>query len=61
MTKPELMKVFEAAVDDAIRTKMWGEITVLFKEGSPAVMREQKTRVLEGATGQNHAAKNILR
>jgi hypothetical protein len=58
MTKPELMKIFEVAVDDALRTKMWGEITVLFKEGNPSVLREQKTTVLERANGQNHAVKN---
>jgi hypothetical protein len=57
MNKPELMKLFEAAFDDAIRTRMWGEITILFKDGKPAVIRHQKTTVLEGgsANGHNHA------
>ena len=57
MTKPELMKQLEAAVDDAIRTRMWGEIGITFQDGEPAILRQQKTtRLMKGGNGENHAA-----
>jgi hypothetical protein len=55
MTKPELMKAFEASVDEAVRTQMWGEITVSFSNGEPAIMRTEKTVKLNGGNGNNHA------
>jgi hypothetical protein len=57
MTKPELMKAFEASVDEAVRTQMWGEITVSFSNGEPAIMRTEKTVKLNGGNGNNHANK----
>jgi hypothetical protein len=55
MTKLELMKTFEAAVDDAIRTQMWGEITVSFSAGEPAILRTEKTVKLNGGNERTHA------
>lgn len=55
MTKLELMKALEAAVDDAIRTQMWGEITVSFNAGEAAILRTEKTVKLNGGNERNHA------
>jgi hypothetical protein len=55
MTKAELMKTFEATVDEALRTQMWGEVTVSFSAGEPAIMRTEKTVKLNGGNGNNHA------
>ena len=55
MTKQELMKSFETAVEDAVRTQMWGEITVSFANGEPAIMRTERTVKLNGGNGNNHA------
>jgi hypothetical protein len=55
VTKPELLKTFEAAVDDAVRTQMWGEITVSFSGGEPAILRTEKTVKLSGGNERNHA------
>jgi hypothetical protein len=58
MTKDALMKTFEAAVDEAVRTQMWGEITVSFSNGEPAIMRTEKTvKLKDGGNGNNHANK----
>ena len=55
MTKSELMKLFESAVDEAIRTQMWGEITVSFSAGEPAILRQEKTMKLNGGNERTHA------
>jgi hypothetical protein len=55
VTKPELMKLFETAVDDAIRTQMWGVIEVSFSAGEPAILRQEKTTKLNGGNERTHA------
>ena len=61
MTKPELMKVFEAAVDDAMRTEMWGTLGVSFSGGVPVILRKEVTTKLgsfqEGRMDRNYAHK----
>jgi hypothetical protein len=56
VNKPELMKLFEAAVDEAMRTQMWGTIEVSFSGGEPAILRQEKTTKLNG-NERTHAAK----
>ena len=56
MTKPELMKVFEAAVDAAMREKAWVKIEVAFNAGEPTIMRQEKTTRLNGGN-ETHAYK----
>jgi hypothetical protein len=55
MTKQELMKQFEAAVDDAIRTEMYGVVEVSFKAGVPEMFRTEKTIKLNGGNEQSRA------
>ena len=55
VTKLELMKQLETAVDEAIRTQMWGEITVSFSAGEPAILRQEKTTKLNGGNERTHA------
>jgi hypothetical protein len=61
MTKHELMK-HEAAVDEAIRTEMWGTVGVSFSGGVPVILRKEVTTKLgsfqQGGTDRNHANKN---
>ena len=58
MTKPELMKQLEAAVDEAIRTERWGVVEVSFSGGVPAILRQEKTTKLNGGNERTHASKN---
>lgn len=61
MNKPELMKQFEAAVDEAIRTEMWGTLGMSFSGGVPVILRKEITTKLgsfeEGRKDRNHANK----
>ena len=59
MTKPELMKQLDVAIDEAIRTGMWGEITVAFSAGEPTILRQEKTTKLNGGGNERtHAQRN---
>jgi hypothetical protein len=58
VTKQELMRQLEAAVDEAIRTEMWGVIEVSFSGGVPAILRQEKTTRLNGGNERTHANKN---
>jgi len=59
MNKSELMKQFEAAVDEAIRTEMWGTLGVSFSGGVPVILRKEVTTKLgsyqEGRMDRNYA------
>lgn len=57
MTKPELMKALEAAVEDAIRCGLWGVLEITFKGGEPTQMRQEKITRLQ-TQGTTHANKN---
>jgi hypothetical protein len=60
MNKTELMKMFEAAVDDAIQTKMWGTLGVSFSGGVPVFLRKEVTTKIDSYNGgldRNHANK----
>jgi|HubBroStandDraft_2_1064218.scaffolds.fasta_scaffold96762_2 hypothetical protein len=57
MTKPDLMKVLEAAVDEAIRTQLWGVVEVSFAAGDPTILRQEKTTKLNGGNERTHAYK----
>ena len=62
MTKPELMKMFETAVDEAISTEMWGTLGVSFSGGVPVILRKEITTKIDsfkGGTDRNHATKNF--
>ena len=55
MTKPELMKKFEAAVDAYIRDESYGKIEVSFSKGRPHTLRKELTESLTGnGTGEPH-------
>jgi hypothetical protein len=57
MTKPEMIKVFENALDEAMRTGMYGVIEVTLKGGEPTQMRQEKITRLQ-AQGTTHGAKH---
>ena len=64
MTKPELMKLFETAVDEAIRTQMWGTLGVSFSGGEPVILRKEVTTKLDSFNGgkdRNHAKQTSYR
>jgi hypothetical protein len=51
MTKQELMKQLESAVDEAIRTQLWGVLEITFKGGDATQLRQEKiTRLQQGTT-----------
>lgn len=56
MQKQELMKELEAAVDEAIRTKMWGLMKISWRDGEPETFRTEFTRKLN--TGGSCERKN---
>ncbi len=58
MTKQDLMKQLESAIDEAIRTEMWGVIEVSFSGGVPAILRQEKTTKLTGGNERTHANRN---
>jgi hypothetical protein len=63
MTKSELMRAFESAVDEAIRTQMWGTVGVSFSGGVPVILRKEITTKLDSfneGKDRNHA-KSIYR
>jgi len=63
VTKPELMKQLEAAVDEAIATRMWGLMKITWRDGEPDTFRKETTRKFSegGICEQNYAARNSTR
>jgi hypothetical protein len=55
MTKTELMKALELAVDDAIRTQIWGVLEITFKGGDATQLRQEKITRLQSTQGTTHA------
>ena len=47
MTKQALLKKVEAAIDDAARARMYGQIEIEFKAGEPVFIRQTKTEKLD--------------
>jgi hypothetical protein len=61
VTKMELMKQLEAAVDEAIRTEMWGTLGVSFSGGVPVILRKEVTTKIDSykeGKDRNHANRN---
>lgn len=61
MTKQELMRQLEGAVDEAIRTEMWGTLGVSFSGGVPVILRKEVTTKIDSFNGgrdRNHANRN---
>ena len=52
VTKPELLKLFEQAADDAMRGETYGTMEVTFKAGVPEILRTEKTVKLNGGNGK---------
>ncbi len=51
MTKPELMRALETAINEAIRTQLWGVLEITFKGGDATQLRQEKiTRLQQGTT-----------
>lgn len=55
MTMPELMRLFQQAAEEAVRTQMYGVIEVSFKAGEPEILRTEKTVKLNGGNEQSRA------
>jgi hypothetical protein len=51
VTKPEIMKALDTAVDEAIRTQLWGVLEITFKGGDATQLRQEKiTRLQQQGT-----------
>jgi hypothetical protein len=48
LDKPKLLKKIEALVDEAIRTRLWGDINISFQNGVPNTLKKVSTERLEG-------------
>lgn len=46
MNKEQLMKKIEAAVDSAMRDRVFGSIEISFREGEPEMVRTMRTEKL---------------
>jgi hypothetical protein len=55
VTKPELMKLFEQAADEVMKTESYSTIEVTFKAGIPEMLRTEKTIKLNGGNEQSRA------
>ena len=58
MTKPELMKLLDAAVDEAMRTQLWGTIGVSFSAGVPVILRKEVTTKIDCLNGKDRNRAN---
>jgi hypothetical protein len=47
MTKDALLKKIEAALDDAVRQRLYGNIEIEFRAGEPIILRSAKTEKLD--------------
>lgn len=47
MTKDTLLKKLEAAIDDAARGRMYGNIEIEFRAGEPTFLRQTKQEKLD--------------
>ena len=63
MTKTEIMKQLEAAVDEAIASRMYGLMKISWRDGEPEMLRVESTRKLNegGRCEQNQVSRNRLR
>jgi hypothetical protein len=54
MEKLTLMKKLEALVDEAIRTRLWGDINISFQGGVPNTLKKVSTeRLINNFRGGN--------
>ena len=63
MTKSEIMRQLEAAVDEAIANEMWGLMKITWRAGEPDTFRTEFTRKFNGGghREQNYATRNHQR
>jgi hypothetical protein len=61
MEKPELLRRFEAILDEAGRTGMWGTVEVELQRGEPVLLRTIKTEKIEQRGEQSRATKKSYR
>lgn len=47
MTKNALLKKLEAAIDDAMRERLYGNVEIEFRAGEPVILRTAKTEKLD--------------
>jgi len=55
--KPELLRKLEGMLDEAARTRMYGNIEIEIREGTPVVIRKSTTELLQREKtqhGYNH-------
>jgi hypothetical protein len=59
VTKPELMKVLETAVDDAMQTRMFGSLEICFQNGVAYSLKKASSQKLcsEAEKNSRHACK----
>ena len=55
MNKPELLKRLDALIDYIKQERIFGEITIAFRDGEPDLLRKQFTEKLNGVQGNSHA------
>jgi hypothetical protein len=55
MTKTQLLKKLEAAIDDAERQRMFGTIEIEFRTGEPVFLRKQQQEKLDNHTEHRDA------
>ena len=53
MTRPELLKKIDAAIEDAVRTRLFGEIEVEFRAGQATFLRVTKNEKLDETENRN--------
>lgn len=58
MSRTELVKKLEAAVDDAIRTRMYGELLIEFRGGVPTFLRTTTQEKLDKETENRNGYSN---
>jgi hypothetical protein len=54
MTKQELLKKIEVALDDAIRQRLFGSIEIEFRAGDPVFLRTHRQEKLYNETETRH-------
>jgi hypothetical protein len=53
MTKTQLLKKLETAIDDAERQRLYGTIEIEFKAGEPTFLKKVATEKLDEPGGRN--------
>ncbi len=55
MTRNPLLKKLEAAIDQAVGQRLYGNIEIEFRNGVPVILRSAKTEKLDDGENNRHA------